>query len=90
MNIVAQTQQKKVAEQLENLIKNKEEVKVSPLVSFKLKNSLRPYESEIKPLYDFADKKIIINSHEYDLQVFLLKQINESDFEITIKMVKDI
>lgn len=80
---------KAVAKQLEKMIKNQEEVKVPPLVSFKLKNILRPYESEIKPLCDFANKRIKINGREYDLQVFLLQQINESDFEIIIKMVKD-
>lgn len=78
-----------VAKQLEKMIKSQEEAKVSPLISLKLKNRLRAYESEVKPLCNFADKKITINGKEYDLQVFLMQKKSDSEFEITIKIVKD-
>lgn len=73
-----------VAQKLERLI-SEEKKNISTLVSLKLKNSIRPYEPEIKTLYNFADKKIIIHEREYPLQVYILQKANSTDYEITIK-----
>lgn len=78
-----------VANELEKILKGKEKSSISSLITYKMKHNLKPYESEIQPLRDFADKKVIIGSREYDLQVFLLQQINDRDYEITIELIKD-
>lgn len=76
---------KGVAEKLEKMI-SEEKKDVPQLVAYKLKNSLRAYEKEIEPLYNFADKKIVISKTIYQLQVFFLQKVNDTDYEATIKM----
>lgn len=56
------------------------------LVSMKLKNNLRPYVTEIEPLYNFSEKKIVIRDNVYPLYVFTLQKINETDYEANIKL----
>lgn len=74
-----------VAERLQNVV-FEEKKAISQLISFKVKNNLRAYETEIEPLYHFADKKILLGKKMYELQVFLLNKMNETDYETTIKM----
>lgn len=76
---------KSVADKLEKMV-SEEKKDVPQLVSFKLKNNLRAYEAEIESLYNFADKKIVISKTIYQLQVFLLQRVNETDYETTIKL----
>lgn len=76
---------KAVAEKLENLMTN-EINSIPSLVSMKLKNNLRPYATEIEPLYNFSEKKIVIGDNVYPLYVFTLQKINETDYEANIKL----
>ena len=76
---------KAVAEKLENFMTN-EANNVPSLVSMKLKNNLRPYATEIEPLYNFSEKKIVIRDNVYPLYVFTLQKINETDYEANINI----
>lgn len=76
---------KAVAEKLENLM-TKEDDSVPSLVRMKLKNNLRPYVTEIEPLYNFSEKKIVIRDNVYPLYIFTLQKINETDYEANIKL----
>lgn len=78
-----------VAGRLEEIVKDANTT-VAQLVSYKLKNNLKPYMCEVKPLYDFADKKVTIREKKYNLNVFRLqKKEGENDYETTIQMVRD-
>ncbi|MBQ6889091.1 MAG: hypothetical protein IJN54_16445 [Lachnospiraceae bacterium] len=79
---------KRVAEKLERMV-TEEDTDVPTLVSYKLKNNIRAYRTEIEPLYNFADKKIVLNKTTYQLKVFVLQKINDTDYEITIKMANE-
>lgn len=74
-----------VAEKLQKLVT--EEVQSVPtLVNMKLKNNLRAYETEIEPLYNFSEGKIAIGNVIYPLNIFILQKINETDYEVNIKL----
>ena len=46
----------------------------------KLKKNLIPYTNQMERLRAFAEKKSVIGKKQYDLQVILLEQKNESDY----------
>ncbi len=84
-NSFEQEKFREVAEKLEKMVTDDKE-EIPSLISFKLKNNLRAYTTEIVTLYNFADKKILIGEKMYELNVFLLQKISETDYEATIKI----
>lgn len=76
---------KKVSERLQFLLEEGRK-NVSSLVNLKLMNNLRSYGTEVKTLYDFSEKKIVIGSSIYPLQVYNLQKKNELEYEANIKL----
>lgn len=76
---------KSVAKKLEKMV-SEDKKEVSALAAYKMKNNLRAYKTEIPRLYNFADKKLVINKKVYTLQVFLLEKVGEGAYEATIKI----
>ena len=74
-----------VAEKLENMVTEEKE-DIPALVSIKLKNNLRAYKTEIETLYNFADRKIMIRKKVYQLNLFLLQKVNDTNYETVIQM----
>lgn len=74
-----------VAEKLENMVTEDKE-DIPALVSIKLKNNLRAYKTEIGTLYNFADRKIMIRKKAYQLNLFLLQKVNDTNYETVIQM----
>lgn len=79
---------KAVADYIEQLLK-KEDNNVSMLVATKLKNNLRQYENMIQPLRNFSQKILEISGMEYELQVYLLEKVSDTEYEIIIKFSSD-
>lgn len=73
-----------VAERLKKLIV--EEESISPLILYKAKNRVNAYKGQIEPLYNFAQQKVEIKGKMYQLQVFLMSKINESDYQASIQL----
>ena len=73
-----------VAFMLEKLMTDVDE-KVPDLITYKLKNGLRPYANMVTVLNDFAERKVVIGQIIYELQVFLLRKVNCTDYSTTVK-----
>lgn len=78
----------KVSELLEQLFE-KENDDMPLLVSLKLKNALNPYKGEIAKIRDFANQKVTIGKNRYDLEVFILKKISNSEYVTSIEIADD-
>ena len=59
---------------------------LNDLSFLKFYNSLKPYKSEIKKLRDFSKQKITICDRQFDLNVFLLSNIDEYISEASIEI----
>lgn len=59
---------------------------ISKLVEIKLKNSLRPYQDEIRRMRYFSERKVEISGRMYELQVYLLEKISESEAKTVIEI----
>lgn len=79
---------KAVANYIEQSLK-KEEENVPMLVATKLKNTLRPYENMIQPLKNFSQRILEISGMKYELQVYLLEKISDTEYKITITFSSD-
>ena len=75
----------KVSERLQFLLEEGKK-NVSSLVNLKLMNNLRAYVTEVKTLRDFSEKRIVIGSSIYPLQVYDLQKKNELEYEANIKI----
>lgn len=56
------------------------------LIFTKFYNSLKPYRSEIKKLKDFSGRKITIYGRQFDLNVYLLTNMDEYISEASIEI----
>ena len=59
---------------------------LNDLSFLKFYNSLKPYKSEIKKLRDFSKQKITICDRQFDLNVYLLSNIDEYISEASIEI----
>lgn len=75
----------KAADLLELLFEHTDS-SVPRLVQLKLKKNLMAYRNESIRLRDFAEKRVNIGEKTYDLQVFLLEKISDTECEATVKM----
>ena len=73
-----------VANLLESLLR--QDVDTNDLVLLKLKNSLSSYVSEIDRIKMFANQKIKIRKTIYNLEVFMLEQVSDSEFSTFIQI----
>lgn len=71
---------------LEDLFE-KERLDISPLIQLTLKKNLTPYRCEAQRLRAFAQKKAMIGKKQYELHIFMLKQINDSEYYSSILVV---
>lgn len=77
-----------VSQRLKQLLDN-EHVQMTTLLSLKLKNNLNAYKNEVVKIKDFANHIIKIGDNTYEMKVFILKQINNLEYESTIQLSSD-
>nr|WP_302227377.1 hypothetical protein [uncultured Marvinbryantia sp.] len=62
---------------------------IPKLIELKLKKNLMAYRNENVRLRNFAEKKVNIGEKTYDLRIFLLGKISETEYAASIKMSLD-
>lgn len=78
-----------VADFLEKLPELENPSNMQPLLFCKLKNNLMPYMSEAVKMREFANKKVTISGNLYQLHVYLLKWLRESEYAVSIEIKMD-
>lgn len=74
-----------VADLLEQLFLNDCQ-QIPEVLKAKMKTMLTAYRGEAERVRAFAEKKILLNNKEYELHVFLLKQISETTSETEVQV----
>lgn len=76
----------KVADFLANLEDYENPPNMTPLLWYKFKNNLMPYRSEESKMRNFADKRVEICGNSYDLQVYLLRWVKDSEYAASVEI----
>lgn len=74
-----------LADFLENL-EELPKLKINPQSWFKVQNQYKPYVPEASKIREFAGHKVTICGRQYPLHVYLLEQINESEYAVSIEL----
>lgn len=80
----------KVAEFLEGISNWQKPLNIQPYLWYKLKNNLMPYVSEAAKIRDFAECKVCVCGNFYQLQVYLLKWIKDSEYAVSVEIGLDV
>lgn len=74
-----------VSEMIVKIIQE-EDLEISPLLKLKLKKSLMPYLNQVEVLKRFSSKVVEIGGKTYSLKIFLLNQLEDSNYYVSIPM----
>ncbi len=61
-------------------------LKINPQSWFKVQNQYKPYVPEAAKIREFAGHKVTVCGRQYPLHVYLLEQVNESEYAVSIEL----
>ncbi len=61
-------------------------LKINPQSWFEVQNQYKPYVPEATKIREFAGHKVTVCGRQYPLHVYLLEQVNESEYAVSIEL----